>query len=279
MPYTNQMIGLVAYGPFVFFQGRNKMSSQKEKAESFRRLHVPGDPVILFNAWDTGTARAIVDAGAKAIATGSWSVAAAHGFFDAEALPLDLALANITRIASCVDLPVTLDFEGGYASDLATLRLNIEKVLDTGAIGINFEDQIIGGEGLHSVAEQSARIRTIRETADSKAIPLFINARTDVFLKNGPTDHAAHFEEATTRAATYAVAGASGIFAPGLKDPALIKQFCERSPLPVNLMVMADTPSNEEMAELGVARISYGPGPYRQMVEALKQAASAAFSK
>ena len=249
------------------------MTSQKEKAEAFARLHVPGDPVILFNAWDAGTARAVADAGAKAIATGSWSVAAAHGFFDAEALPLDLALANITRIADHVDLPVTLDFEGGYANDLATLRTNIERVIDTGATGINFEDQIIGGEGMHSVEDQSARIRVIRETAESRGIPLFINARTDVFLKNGPTDHAVHFEEAVTRAVAYAEAGASGIFAPGLKYPELIRQFCERSPLPVNIMVMSDTPSNKEMAELGVGRISYGPGPYREMMESLTNAA------
>lgn len=254
------------------------MTTQKENAEAFARLHVPGDPVILFNAWDAGTAKAVADAGAKAIATGSWSVAAAHGVFDAEALPLDLALANITRIAGYVDLPVTLDFEGGYATDLATLRSNIENVLDTGAIGINFEDQVIGGEGLHTIDDQSARIRAIRETADGKGIPLFINARTDVFLENGPADHAEHFDEAVMRALAYAGAGASGIFAPGLKDPELIRQFCDRSPLPVNIMVMADTASNKEMAALGVGRISYGPGPYREMMENLKNAARLAFT-
>lgn len=254
------------------------MASQKEKAEQFGRLHVPGEPVILFNVWDAGTAKAVADAGAEAIATGSWSVAAAHGFFDTEALPLDLALANIARIANYVDLPVTLDFEGGYANNTATLRSNIEKVIDTGAIGINFEDQVIGGEGLHSVEDQSARIRAIRETAERKGIPLFINARTDVFLKNGPAAHAAHFEEAVTRGLAYAEAGASGIFAPGLKDPTLIEQYCERSPLPVNIMVMADTPSNNKMAVLGVRRISYGPGPYREMMENLKISAQRAFA-
>jgi len=253
------------------------MSSQKEKAKRFADLHIPGEPVILFNVWDAGSAKGVAEAGAKAIATGSWSVAAANGFYDAEALPLNLALENIARIVSSVDLPVTLDFEGGYASDLATLRSNIEKVLDTGAIGINFEDQIVGGEGLYSIEEQSKRISTIREAADSKGISLFINARTDVFLKNGPDTHAEHFEEAIARGTAYAAAGANGLFAPGLKDPKLIKQICERSPLPVNIMVMTDTPSNQEMANLGVGRISYGPGPYRQMIDALKNSASAAF--
>lgn len=253
------------------------MSSQKEKAERFAALHVPGEPVILFNIWDAGSAKAVADAGAKAIATGSWSVAAANGFFDAEALPLDLALANITRIVNAVYLPVTLDFEGGYATDIDTLKANIAKVIETGAIGINFEDQIIGGSGMHSVEAQSARIAAIREAANEKGIPLFINARTDVFLQNEPSKHAENFDEAITRALAYTEAGASSIFAPGLKDPELIKAICERVDLPVNIMVMADTPSNAEMAALGVSRISYGPGPYRQAMEALKNSASEVF--
>lgn len=191
---------------------------------------------------------------------------------------MQMAVDNIARIVAAVDLPVTLDFEGGYATDIETLQANIEKVIDTGAIGINFEDQIVGGEGLYSIEEQSSRIAAIRETADSEGIPLFINARTDVFLKNGPETHAEHFEDAVTRGIAYAEAGASGLFAPGLKDPALIKKICERSPLPVNIMVMADTPSNSEMATLGVGRISYGPGPYRQMIEQLKKSASEALA-
>lgn len=254
------------------------MPSQKEKAEIFAALHAHGQPVILFNIWDAGSAKAVAEAGAKAIATGSWSVAAAQGFYDAEALPMDLALENIARIVDAVDLPVTLDFEGGYATELETLRTNITRVIETGAIGINFEDQVVGGEGLYTIEEQSARIATIRETASSKGIPLFINARTDVFLKNGPHTHAEHFEEAVARGIAYAEAGASSLFAPGLKDPVLIKDICMRSPLPVNIMVMADTPSNKEMAALGVARISYGPGPYRQMMEALKKAATEALA-
>ncbi len=253
------------------------MSSQKEKAARFAALHIPGEPVILFNVWDAGSAKTVAEAGAKAIATGSWSVAAANGFSDAEALPLDLAIANIARIVNTVDLPVTLDFEGGYATDIDMLKTNIAKVIETGAVGINFEDQMIGGSGMHPLDAQSKRIAAIREAANEKGIPLFINARTDVFLQNDPSKHAEHFEEAVTRAHAYTDAGASSIFAPGLKDPELIKELCERSTLPVNVMVMSDTPSNQEMAALGVARISYGPGPYRQAMEALKTAAMNVF--
>ena len=253
------------------------MSSQKEKAERFAALHIPGKPVILFNVWDAGSAQAVADAGAKAIATGSWSVAAAHGLFDAEALPLDLAVANIARIVKTVDLPVTLDFEGGYATDLDTLKTNIAKVVDTGAIGINFEDQIIGGEGLHSSDDQCRRIAAIRGTARAAGLDLFINARTDVFLKSKPTDHSEHLREAIIRGNDYGEAGASGFFAPGLKDAQLIGKLCDEVAIPVNIMVMSDTPSNAEMAALGVARISYGPGPYRHAMETLKTAASEVF--
>lgn len=255
------------------------MTTQKEKAEHFTKLHIKGDPLVLFNIWDAGSAKAVEEAGAKAIATGSWSVAAANGFSDGEETPLELALANIERITKSVELPVTLDFEGGYATSLEQLKTNIEKVIDTGAIGINFEDQIVGGEGLYSIENQSPRIAAVRESAERKSIPLFINARTDVFLKTYPAVHTKdQLEEVIARSSAYANAGARGLFAPGLRDPEMIKTLCERSPLPVNIMVLPDTPTNNEMAGLGVARISYGPGPYRQMIESLKEASQKVFS-
>ena len=254
------------------------MNSQKEKAEKFAALHVKGEPVILFNIWDAGSAKALADAGAVAIATGSHSVAAANGFDDGQEMPLDAVLANIQRITSTVALPVTLDFEGGYAEDSKGLKMNIAKVIEAGAIGINFEDQVVGGERLYSVEEQSARIAAVRAAADGAPVTLFINARTDVFLKALPAAATAEqLDEVLKRAEAYAKAGASGLFAPGLRDAAMIRELCEASPLPVNIMVMADTPSNKEMAELGVARISYGPGPYRKMIEWLKEAGKAAF--
>jgi 2-methylisocitrate lyase-like PEP mutase family enzyme len=255
------------------------MTTQYDRANSFHKLHIKGEPLVLFNIWDAGSARAVEEAGAKAIATGSWSVAAANGYVDGEEMPLDHALANVKRIIANVTLPVTLDFEGGYTTSIAELKTNIERVIEAGAIGINFEDQIVSGDGLYSIEEQSARIAAVRETAESKSIPLFINARTDVFLKTYPAVHTEEqLDDAIARSMAYANAGASGFFAPGLRDPKLIRTLCERSPLPVNIMVLPDTPTNKEMAELGVARISYGPGSYRQMMEALKTSATAAFS-
>lgn len=253
--------------------------TQKEKAELFRSLHVKGSPVILFNIWDAGSARTLEQAGAKAIATGSWSVAAAQGFDDGESIPLDLVLANIKRIVDSVAVPVTLDFETGYATDLPGLKENIRNVIAAGAIGINLEDRIIDSHDLQTIGDQSARIRAIREAAEETGIPFYINARTDVFLKTYPAKHdERQLDEALQRAAAYAEAGASGLFAPGLRDPELIEKLCARTELPVNILVLPDTPPTKTMAQLGVARISYGAGPYRQMTAALTEAAKKAFA-
>lgn len=253
--------------------------TQKEKAELFRSLHVKGSPVILFNIWDAGSARTLEQAGAKAIATGSWSVAAAQGFDDGESIPLDLVLANIKRIVDSVAVPVTLDFETGYATDLPGLKENIRNVIAAGAIGINLEDRIIDSHDLETIENQSARIRAIREAAEETGIPFYINARTDVFLKTYPAKHdEGQLDEALQRAAAYAEAGASGLFAPGLRDPELIEKLCARTELPVNILVLPDTPPTKTMAQLGVARISYGAGPYRQMTAALTEAAKKAFA-
>ncbi|MBA2921198.1 isocitrate lyase/phosphoenolpyruvate mutase family protein [Sphingomonas sp. MAH-20] len=253
--------------------------NQSETARAFTVLHVPGDPVILFNAWDPGSAKAIADAGAKAIATGSWSVAAAHGFADAEGLPMEIALANAARIADAVDLPVTLDFEGGYAVEPERVAANFGRVLEAGAIGCNFEDQVVGGEGLHPLRDHARRIEALRRKAEAAGIPAFINARTDIFLKAKADAHDRQaVDQALERARAYADAGASGFFVPGLADERLLARVCEGSPLPVNAMMFPGMPHKKRLAELGVARISHGPGPYRQAMAALTELARTAFA-
>jgi 2-methylisocitrate lyase-like PEP mutase family enzyme len=246
---------------------------QIEKAKEFAALHVKGQPIILYNAWDAGSAKAIVDAGAKAIATGSWSVAAAQGFKDGEQLPLAFAEQIIGRITATVEKPVTVDFEGGYSDDSTTLVSNVTRLLDLGIVGINFEDRVVKGKGLYSVDRQASRIAAIREAAERKGIPLFINARTDVFLGNGND-----VDEALKRGKAYASAGASGFFIPGLTTPDQIRRIATEAPVPVNVMVMENVPSNDELAQLGVARVSYGPIPYIESISALRQKAGKLFS-
>ena len=243
--------------------------------ETFAKLHVPGEPLILYNAWDPGSARSVAEAGAKAIATGSASVAAAQGYADGEQLPLEAALANARAIAASVDLPVTVDFEGGYAVEPELLAANLRRLAECGAVGCNLEDQVVGGDGLHPTDRQVERLRAAR-AATGEAF--FINARTDLFLKARREEHdEALVEAALARADAYAEAGASGIFVPGLADLRLFERFCGASPLPVNFMAFPGCPEPKQIASAGAARISHGPFPYKLAMKALKQAAEAAF--
>src|SRR3954447_26512714 len=207
--------------------------SQAKKAKQFAALHTKGTPVILYNAWDAGSARTIVDAGAEAIATSSWSVASAQGYQDGEDLPLPLAEQIVERIAAAVEVPVTVDFEGGYSDDDRTLGSNISRLLDLGIVGINFEDRVVRGKGLYDIDRQARRIAAIRSASERKGVPLFINARTDVFLGNS-----GDVDEALQRAQAYASAGASGFCIPGLTAADHIRRVAEEATLPINVMVM-----------------------------------------
>jgi 2-methylisocitrate lyase-like PEP mutase family enzyme len=237
--------------------------TQAEKANIFKSLHIKGDPIVLYNIWDAGSAKAVSDAGAKAIATGSWSVAGAQGYDDGEALPLDMVLQIVSRIASTVDTPVTIDFEGGYAEDDEAITRNVSRLIDAGAIGLNFEDQRVGGEGLYDIDTQVSRIKAVRRAAEETGISAVINARTDICLKERDvTKHRLLLGQVEERGAAYFDAGADSYFVPGLVDADLIADICKTSRLPVNVMKKAGVPDNATLANLGVGRISYGPGPF-----------------
>ena len=250
--------------------------TQQDKAQRFAALHRKGTPLVLYNIWDAGSARAVAEAGAQAIATGSWSVAAAQGYDDGQALPLDALLHVAKQIVRTVDLPVSVDFEGGYAVAPEELAENIRRLIGTGVVGLNFEDQVVGGSGLHEVDQQVQRIAAIRQAAEAEGVALFINARTDLFLQSAAEDYAGHADAAVTRARAYAEAGASGFFVPGLADAGLIAQVCEAVDLPVNVMKSPNAPDRAALAACGVARISHGPFPYREAMARLEDAARAA---
>ena len=246
---------------------------QTTKAQVFKGLHLKGTPLVLYNVWDAGSAKAVADAGAAAIATGSWSVAAAQGFGDGEALPMADALRTAAQILGAVDLPVSVDFEGGYGVAPDVVASNVGLLMETGAVGLNFEDRVVGGEGLHAIATQAARIAAIRAVANAKGVPLFINARTDVFFQGSDDPDEALMAEALARAVAYRDAGADGLFVPGLSDPGLIARICAAQVLPVNIMR-----KGQEIAALagaGVARISHGPAPYITAMQSVMQAAAA----
>jgi 2-methylisocitrate lyase-like PEP mutase family enzyme len=242
--------------------------------KAFAALHVPGDPVVLFNIWDVGSALAVVRAGAKALATGSHPVADAHGWPDGQQVPMDFALANAKRIVEAVDVPVTVDFESAYSIDPAKAAANVARLAATGAVGCNFEDQVIGGEGLHPLKEQAKRIEAIRLAVGDE---FFINARTDLYLKTQQHDSAL-VDAAIERGKAFADAGASGFFVPRLADSRQIERIVRDVPLPLNVIAFPGAPSKQEWASAGVARISHGPFPHRALMAAFEEMARAALA-
>jgi len=244
--------------------------------DGFAQLHIAGAPLILFNVWDAGSAAAVARAGAKAIATGSHSVAGAHGYGDGEELPLDVLLATVREIAGAVECPLTVDFEAGFADNPQGLADNARSLLDAGAVGCNFEDQLIGQNALRDIAEQADRISVMDQAG------LFVNARTDTFLnplKQGDDPNTTELVDAAIeRGQAYKAAGAGSYFIPGLSSPNLIRTVCEAVDLPINVMRMPDMISNAELAELGVARISYGPAPWRDAMTFVEAGARKAFA-
>ena len=246
------------------------------KFEIFAALHVPGNPVVLYNVWDVGSALAVSAAGAKALATGSHPVADANGWPDGQHVPIDFALANAKRIVDAVELPVTIDFEGAYSTDPDEGGRNIARLAHTGAVGCNFEDQVVGGEGLHSLTLQCSRIEAIRNAVGDR---FFINARTDMFLKAPRAEHdEAMADAAIERAKGFADSGASGLFVPGLINLKLLKRVCEASPLPVNAIAAPGGPTKFEYESAGVARISHGPFPHRALMRQFEEMARAAIA-
>ena len=245
------------------------------KFATFAALHVPGDPVILYNIWDVGSAKAVVAAGAKALATGSHPVGDASGYGDAHQVPLDYVFANAARIVAAIDpLPLSVDFEGAYSTDPDEAARNVADLKASGAVGCNFEDQVVGGEGLHSQESQVARIRAIRRAVGDD---FFINARTDLYLKVEAHDDGL-VGQVVERGKAFADAGASGFFVPRLADPAQIERIVREVPLPLNVIAFPGAPPKSEWASAGVARISHGPFPHRALMAQLTEAARAAIS-
>jgi 2-methylisocitrate lyase-like PEP mutase family enzyme len=248
------------------------------KQETFAALHKPGDPVLLYNVWDAGSAVAVAKAGAPALATGSLSLAGANGFPDGEKIPFNLFLDCVRRIAAAVDVPVTADFEGGFAVDPPRLADHARYLAETGVVGCNFEDQEVGAGGtLHAIEDQVKRIAAVVESG------LWVNGRTDVFLRKAIAGENANdrslLGEALERAAAYAEAGARSFFVPGLTDIDLIAEVCQRSPLPVNVMMFRELTDWRPLAGAGVARVSWGGGPWFKAMAGLTEQAQALYTK
>ncbi|MBK3563389.1 MULTISPECIES: isocitrate lyase/phosphoenolpyruvate mutase family protein [unclassified Streptomyces] len=226
----------------------------RDRALAFRALHVPGRPLVLPNAWDAASARIVEDVGASAVATTSAGLAWALGVPDGDRLDRDRSMAAVARITSTVTVPVSADIESGFAKDPAGVADTVRAVLAAGAVGVNIEDALYGGEGvLRPVAEQAERIAAAREAADAEGVPLFVNARIDTYLRG-----AGGLDATLERAAAFRAAGADGIFVPGAVEPGTVKELADGIDGPLNVLVGPGAPPVAELAALGVARVSAG---------------------
>ena len=249
--------------------------SQKEKAERFRELHYSGKMLVLPNIWDPLGALLLENLGYPAIATASAAIAYSNGYNDREKIPFNDLLTLLKKITTSVNLPVTADIESGYAENDNQLQENINLLLNAGIVGINIEDTDHKTGSFQSVESQCNKISLIRKTSDEMGIPLFINARTDVYLheKNFATAEA-KFDEIIERGLAYKEAGADGFFPITLKQEEDIKQLIARVKLPLNIITMPGIPDLKTLSELGVARVSLGPSLLKIAIKAMKALAT-----
>jgi 2-methylisocitrate lyase-like PEP mutase family enzyme len=240
---------------------------QKSRAERFKALHHGAEILVLPNAWDAASAAIMADAGAKAVATSSAAVAWAHGYPDGDAVPVEKVLTTIAEVARVVDAPVTADVEGGYTDDLDAVGDFIGRVIGAGAVGINLED------GARAPDLHARKVEAARKAADAAGVPLFVNARIDVYLK-GLAEGPAAFAETVQRAERYRAAGADGIFVPGPTDEDLIGRLAGAVALPLNIMLLPGLAPAARLQALGVRRLSSATAPFRAAYATLARAAA-----
>jgi 2-methylisocitrate lyase-like PEP mutase family enzyme len=230
------------------------MTTQAEKAEILRSLHVPGHPLIVTNVWDAVTARIVASApGVRAIATASHSVSYAHGVPDGGGLTVDQALDTARMVVEAVDLPVTVDFEAAYATDAPGVETNVGRLIETGAVGLNLEDTGASGS-LFDIAQAAERVAAARAAGTAAGIPLVINARVDALVRGSDWD------DMVARANAYLSAGGDVAFVLGLNGEDDVKRAVDEIDGKVSVIAGATSVPLVRLAELGVSRVSFGPG-------------------
>lgn len=244
-------------------------ADQRRKAEQFRAFH-RGPLLLLPNAWDALSAKVFEEVGFKAVATTSAGVAWSLGYADGEIVPWHEMLAVIERVSKSVQTPVTADIEGGFSATTADLFYRTEEVIAAGACGVNLEDGLEHGASLRNLDEACERIDAVRRAAAKSAIPLVINARTDLYLRR-PNDPAL-FEDALARCKAYLAAGADCVYPIGLTDLAQVSRLVRELNAPVNVIGRRGGPTISELQAAGVARVSTAVTPALFIAGALEEA-------
>ncbi|MEO9022306.1 MAG: isocitrate lyase/phosphoenolpyruvate mutase family protein [Ginsengibacter sp.] len=244
-----------------------------EKGKALFDLHHNGKLLVLPNVWDSLSASIIEKSGYPAVATSSSATALSNGYPDGEKLPFTQLLSVLRNITERVEVPVTADVESAYANNNTTLVENIKRLISTGIAGINFEDSYPGKESLISAYEQCERISLIKKTSSEMGMPLFINARIDLYIKGGSLSQEEKLSQTIERGKAYKEAGADCLFPIFLKDKEDIQTIIKEVKLPVNILLVQDIPDFNGLREAGVARLSLGGNFIKIAINALKNTA------
>jgi len=248
--------------------------TQIEKAEQFRRLHHNGKMLLLPNIWDALGAILLESLGYPAIATASAAIAWANGYNDGENIPFDDLLDILKKITYRVNIPVSADIESGYADNDIQLQENIKRLIEAGIVGINVEDTNKKNKAINTIEVQCNKIRLIKKAANEMDIPLFINARTDVFLHGDQfSTPGSQFEEIIKRGLAYKEAGADCFFPIALKQKEDIEQLIALLKMPINILTIPGVPNLKILNNAGIARVSLGPSFLKIAINAMKNIA------
>ena len=246
---------------------------QPSKGKILYDLHHNRKLLVLPNVWESLGAAMLEDIGYPAVATASGATAFSNGYHDGEKIPFNDLLNILQRIVNSVNVPVTADIESGYAGDNATLAENIRRVISIGIAGINFEDSHHDEQKLIPIDEQCEKIFLIKKVSTEMGMPLFINARTDVYIKRNNLSDEEKLSQILLRGKAYKDAGANGLYPIFLKDKNAISTIIKEVDLPVNILLLPGIPNFNELKEIGVARLSLGPGFLKVAINAMKNVA------
>ena len=249
-------------------------SKQQEKAKQFYNLHHSGKLLILPNIWDCLGANLLESLLYPAIATASASVAFTNGYDDGQRISFDSVLALLKKIVSSVSIPVSADIESGFAESDLQLEENTKQLLATGIVGINIEDTDKKTNSILPVETQCEKIKLIKKVSQAVGVPLFVNARADVYLRGKDFDTPeSKFEEALKRGRAYKAAGADCFYPIAMTRQEDIKRMVEQLQMPVNVITIPGIPELNVLNEIGVARVSLGPSFLKIAIKAMKNLA------
>lgn len=254
------------------------MADVAERARRLRDLHAGDGLLVVANAWDAASARVVESLGFPTVATSSAAVAWAAGYADGERMPLADVVAAVAKIARAVEIPVSVDFEGGYLAESGGVEESVRALLDAGAAGINLDDGAYGDGAAEPVvaAETLAERLELARAASERALggtPAFLIGRTELYVR-GAGEDGERFEETVRRLSAYLAAGADCAFVPGLLDPVALRELVPRLGGPVNVMLLPGAPPLAELRALGVRRATTGVSPFLAAMAGLERFAA-----